>query len=161
MRLNLRTSVVEDYFKSKSKRLSKILEKLEPVEYWVLDSDKDIAASVAQLAEVLEKAHEYQFLENSEDLIKVLAYLSCSKAYYFMTWLDDNFNKDISVDFMEKAVSGYNEMPEFSIHVERFDTINKINMIGSIFSEARLAKIIKILESVKEDVEEQQEYDIF
>lgn len=161
MRLDLTTSVVEDYYHNKNKRLEKILEKISSIESWTKDSSISVLESVAKLTEALNEAPEYKIMENSEELLKILAYLSCSKAFFFMTWLDENFKKDLSVDFIEKAKECYDDSPEFSLHVERVDTAKKINIIGDIFSQERAYKIIKILDSIKEDINGQEEYEFY
>lgn len=161
MRLNLQTSVVEDYYKNKSKRFSGIISRMETVESWVLDSDKNVVTEIRKLTEVLNEVEEYKIMEKSEQLLTILAYLSCGKAYYFMSWLDTNFKKDLSVDFLNKASERYEDNPECSIYIERIDTINKINVIGNVFSDDRLKKIIKILDTIKPNIEEQEEYEFY
>ena len=160
MKLNLQKSVIENYYNSKSKRLSNILTKIESIESWVLDRNKTIYEELISFADVLNNVHDYTVAANSKDILQVLAYLSCSKAYFFMTWLDENYQKDIAVEFMDVAKELYDESSEFSIHIERLDTVHKMNVLGNIFSEKRMSKIIQILESVKEEIDD-DEYQYF
>lgn len=164
MNLNLRTSIVEDYYDKKSKRLTKILGIMKNVEYWVLDNERSVMEDVNKLADLLNglrEDDEYKLMENSNEILRVLAYLSCSKALFFMTWLDETFNKDIAVDFVKRAEELYDEDPEYSIHIERLDTINKINIIGNIFSNERLTKIVRILDSIKDKINDSDDYEYY
>lgn len=160
MKLNLRSSAVDEYYKEKSKRISLILNTIEPIESWVLDTDKTIADAIVDLTNVLNNLDPDKISENKEDLLKILAYLSCSKAYFFTTWLD-SFQEDLSADFLEEAANLYQESPEFSIHVERMDTIRKMNLLGAVFSEKRMDRIINILDMIKENISENDDYDFF
>lgn len=161
MRLNLRTSAIEDYYKNKSQRIYSILSTIEPIKSWVLDTDKTISNAIVELTNALNDTTQSKLSENKEELLKILAYLSCSKVYFFTTWLDTNFEEDLTTEFLSEAINQYNEFAEFSIYVERIETIRKMNVLGSIFSEKRMKKVIKILEEVKEKIVEDDEYDFY
>lgn len=161
MKLNLRSSAIEDYYKNKSQRIYSILSTIEPIESWVLDTDKTISDAIVELTNALNLATQPKLSENKEELLRILAYLSCSKVYFFTTWLDTNFEEDLTTEFLSEAINQYNESAEFSIYVERIETIRKMNVLGSIFSEKRMKKVIKILEEIKEKIVEDEEYEFY
>lgn len=161
MRLNLKNSIVNEYYKTKSQRIYSILSTMEPIESWVLDTDKTISDAIVELTDALNSVSGNTLSENKEELIKVLAYMSSGKVLFFTEWLDKNFDSDISTEFLHEAINLYEDSAEFSIYVERIDTINKMNILGAIFSEKRLNKIVILLDKIRENIKETEDVDFF
>lgn len=66
----------------------------------MLDTDKTISDAIVELTNALNDTTQLKLSENKEELLKILAYLSCSKVYFFTTWLDTNFEEDLTTEFL-------------------------------------------------------------
>jgi len=142
--LNLRHNIVADYWKSKDPRLQIILEWMEGMEEWRLDDDKDFSTALMELQPKLESASREGMVDNSGRLLEVMAYMSASRAMRLMEWMDKNYNKGLSVEFVGKA-QGQSETPSNQLMLDRLRALQSLALLGKVFVQARVLMITKLL----------------
>lgn len=147
--LNLKKSVVSEYWKRNSSRMARAISVMESVENWIQDEDEDVSKKINELSRALGKASDVGITLNIDKLLFVMAYMSSGKAIRIMNWFDENFKKDLSLDFVYQAKDGIDD-PVKSLLIDRLQTVKSLNLISSIFSQARTKKIDRILKELEE-----------
>lgn len=147
--LNLKKSVVSEYWKKNSSRMARAISIMETVENWIQDEDEDVSQKINELSRALVKSSDLGITLNIDRLLFVMAYMSSGKAIRIMNWFDENFKKDLSLDFVYHAKDGI-EDPVKSLLIDRLQTVKSLNLISSIFSQARTKKIDRILRDLNE-----------
>ena len=148
--LNLKKSVVSEYWKKNSSRMARAISVMEGVENWIQDEDQDVSKKINDLSRALAKASDIGITMNIDKLLFVMAYMSSGKAIRIMNWFDENFKKDLSIDFVFRAKDGI-EDPVNSLLIDRLQTVKSLNLISSIFSKARTNKIDRILKEMEHE----------
>lgn len=148
--LNLKKSVVSEYWKKNSSRMARAISVMEGVENWIQDEDQDVSKKINDLSRALAKASDIGITMNIDKLLFVMAYMSSGKAIRIMNWFDENFKKDLSIDFVFRAKDGV-EDPVNSLLIDRLQTVKSLNLISSIFSKARTNKIDRILKEMENE----------
>lgn len=147
--LNLKKSVVSEYWKKNSSRMARAISIMETVENWIQDEDEDVSKKINELSRALVKSSDVGITLNIDRLLFVMAYMSSGKAIRIMNWFDENFKKDLSLDFVYHAKEGLDD-PVKSLLIDRLQTVKSLNLISSIFSQARTKKIDRILKDLNE-----------
>lgn len=147
--LNLKKSVVSEYWKKNSSRMARAISIMETVENWIQDEDEDVSKKINELSRALVKSSDVGITLNIDRLLFVMAYMSSGKAIRIMNWFDENFKKDLSLDFVYHAKDGLDD-PVKSLLIDRLQTVKSLNLISSIFSQARTKKIDRILKDLNE-----------
>lgn len=147
--LNLKKSVVSEYWKKNSSRMARAISIMETVENWIQDEDEDVSKKINELSRALVKSSDIGITLNIDRLLFVMAYMSSGKAIRIMNWFDENFKKDLSLDFVYHAKEGLDD-PVKSLLIDRLQTVKSLNLISSIFSQARTKKIDRILKDLNE-----------
>lgn len=145
---NLRQSIIEQFWQKKDPRMARILGWMESMEDWMLDDDEEVAARIYSLANTLERADRSDILNNSEDMIKIMAYMSSPRALRLMEWLDTQFESGTSVELTQKAAGSDDECGQLMI--DRFQTLHRLNLLSRIFAPHRSRIISEILRESNE-----------
>lgn len=141
---NLRKSIVENFWEKKDKRMFRILGWMESMEDWMLDENEEIANSIYALANTLERVSKKDILNNAEELIHAMAYMSSPRALRLMEWFDEHFSQGISIELTQKALS-MKDNEQAQLLLDRFDTLNKLSLLSKIFSTQRTKLIVSLL----------------
>ena len=142
---NLRQSIIEQFWQKKDPRMARILGWMESMEDWMLDDNEEAAESIYMLANTLERVSRNDVLEHSEDLIKIMAYMSSPRALRLMEWFDEHFPKGVSVELTQKAASiKDDECAELLL--DRFNTLHRLSLLGRMFSPHRTRLIVDLLQ---------------
>ncbi|MDR8877455.1 type IVB secretion system protein IcmW [Burkholderia multivorans] len=89
--LSLASESVREYWAASSPELGSLFERIERTEDWTLDSHPDIADRLQQLGLRLADPEMLGRLEGAskDDLIFFLVYISTSKAFRLVRWMDE------------------------------------------------------------------------
>jgi hypothetical protein len=153
MGLNLRENVVADYWRTRDKRMQIILEWMEGMEEWRLDDDQDFSRSLLDLQPRLEKASRGGMLDISGDFLKVMAYMSASRAMRLMEWMDGKFDKSLSVEYVQVAQDYAAENATHQLMLDRLRALHSVSLLGKVFSPQRTQIITRLLIEQNEDPE--------
>lgn len=140
---NLRQSVIEEFWHKKDPRMARILGWMESMEDWMLDDDEDVAGGIFALANTLEKVSARSVIENSEDLLKAMAYMSSPRALRLLEWFEEHFPNGVSVALTQKARE--NDSESAALFLDRLNTLNRLSLLSKIFSPHRTKIIVNIL----------------
>ena len=140
---NLRQSVIEEFWHKKDPRMARILGWMESMEDWMLDDDEDVAGGIFALANTLEKVSARNVIENSEDILKVMAYMSSPRALRLLEWFEEHFPNGVSVALTQKAQE--NDTESSALFLDRLSTLNRLSLLSKIFSPHRTKIIVNIL----------------
>jgi len=151
MGLNLRENVVSDYWRTRDKRMQIILEWMEGMEEWRLDGDQDFSRSLLELQPKLEGASRGGMLDISDDFLKVMAYMSASRAMRLMEWMDGKFEKSLSVEYVQLAQDYAAENPTHQLMLDRLRALHSVSLLGKVFSPQRTQIITRFLIEQNED----------
>lgn len=141
---NLRQSVIEQFWQKKDPRMARILGWMESMEDWMLDDDEDVAEKIYSLASSLERADKEDIIDNSEHLIKVMAYMSSPRSLRLLEWFDSQYADETSVVIIKSA----EEMGDDAcgkILIDRLQTLQRLNLLSRIFSPSRSRVVAEIL----------------
>lgn len=144
MSLNLRQSVLEDYWRKKDPRLSRILGWMESMEDWMLDDDQEIMDSILSFSSVLERTSSSRVAENADRLIEIMAYMSAPRAMRLMSWLEERFPDGVSREILNNAIDMQGD-PTADLLIDRLDTLERLSLLCRLFSPARTREIVGIL----------------
>lgn len=144
MTLNLRQSVLEDHWRKKDPRLSRILGWMESMEDWMLDDDQEIMDAILTFSAVLERSSSARVTENADRLIEIMAYMSAPRAMRLMSWLEERFPDGVSRELLNNAIDMQGD-PTADLLVDRLDTLERLSLLSRMFSPARTREIVGIL----------------
>lgn len=144
MTLNLRQSVLEDHWRKKDPRLSRILGWMESMEDWMLDDDQEIMDAILTFSTVLERSSSARVTENADRLIEIMAYMSAPRAMRLMSWLEERFPDGVSRELLNNAIDMQGD-PTADLLVDRLDTLERLSLLSRMFSPARTREIVGIL----------------
>jgi len=148
--LNLRTSIVEDYWQRESPRLAKIIKAMEKVEFWTLDESQEVSNMLDKLSSRLGKSNAGSISNNSEKLLFIMAYMSSGRSIRMMKWFDEQFsNSDLTEHIVREANKEADENPVNRLLLDRLQTIKSLTLMHSVFNPARTSKILKILDEIE------------
>lgn len=142
--LNLKKSIVEDYWRKTSPRMAKAISVMQDVEFWLLDDKKEVNDALNDLAKSMDKADRDNIVQQANALLYVMAYMSSGKALRMMSWFDEKHPNGLTVDITTMAKSN----PE-SIHarllLDRLQTIKSLSLMNKVFAPSRTRLIIEML----------------
>ena len=141
---NLRQSIIEEFWHRKDPRMARILGWMESMEDWMLDDNEDVASNIFSLANTLEKISSTDLMNNSEELIKVMAYMSSPRALRLLEWFDEHFPHGVSVALTQKAQELDND--EGNLLLDRLNTLHRLSLLSKIFSPHRTRMIVDLLQ---------------
>lgn len=150
MSLNLRKSIVEQFWQGRDPRMARILLWMESMEEWGLDDNEDFSEALLALSPKLEQAGRGTMLEQSDSLITVMAYMSAGRAMRMMEWFDEHFPKGLSIDLIEQA-QGQPEGAPAQLMLDRLRALESLSLLGKIFSPTRMRIITELLRETADE----------
>lgn len=150
--LNLRQSVLEEHWRKKDSRLSRILGWMESMEDWMLDDDPDVMDLILAFSATLERTTAEKIIDNADRLIEIMAYLSAPRAMRLMSWLEERFPEGVSRELLNNAVDMQGD-PTADLLVDRLDTLERLSLLSRLFEPARTREIIDILKTAQAQAE--------
>lgn len=142
---NLRRSIIDNFWLKKDRRMHRVLGWMESMEDWMLDENEDVANSIYALANTLERVSKKDVIENAEELIQAMAYMSSPRALRLLEWFDEHFTQGVSLEFTQKALAMKGD-ERAEILLERFNTLHKMSLLSKIFKPQRTKMIISLMQ---------------
>lgn len=147
--LNLRKSIVNEFWRAKNPRMGMILQWMEDMEDWGMDDDQGFTEALLILVPHMEKAPRDAMLDNAEPLIQVMAYMSSSRALRLIEWFDEHFPQGLSLEMVEMAQEQEDD-PRAQILLDRLRALQSLSLLGQVFSPARTRLITNLLREIGE-----------
>lgn len=145
--LNLRKSVVTDFWKTRDPRMSEILRAMAANEHWHMDSRDRVAQALVGLGQHLEHASHQAMSrrESLEAMIRLMAYLSSPRAMRLLEWINDKHGS-LAVELVKTA----SEMNDTcgDLLIERIQTIRSLALLTVIFSYENIRQVRRTLEKL-------------
>jgi hypothetical protein len=146
--LNLKKSVVGDYWQKTNSRLARILSVMENVEHWIVDDVQSVAEALTDVGKKMDKSRKTTLAALSEELIYAMAYISSGKFFRMIKWMDET-HPGLSVHYIMDARQMQNDWAPARLMVDRIQTINSLQLIGKVFSPSRTRLIAELLRDEK------------
>lgn len=147
--LNLRKSIVAEFWKTRNPRMSMILQWMEDMEDWGMDDDQGFSEALLLLVPQMERAERSSMLENAEPLLQVMAYMSSSRALRLLEWFDEHFPQGLSLELVELAQESTDD-PKAQLMLDRLRALQSLSLLGQVFSPARTRLITNLLRETSE-----------
>lgn len=144
MTLNLRKSIIEQFWQHKDPRMARILMWMESMEDWMLDDNEEFNKALIDLVPKIENATRSALLGQSEPLLEVMAYMSSARALRMIEWFDEHFPRGMSIDFLEYAQQNP-ENTAAQLLVDRLRALQSLSLLGRVFSPTRVRIITELL----------------
>lgn len=141
--LNLKKSIVSDYWKKTDPRLARILSVMENVEHWVVDDAQSVSDAISELAKKMDKTSKETLAKLSEELIYLMAYISSGKSLRMVKWMDES-HPGLSVHYIMEARQ-MQEWPPARLMLDRLQTIKSLSLMGRVFAPSRTKLIAALL----------------
>lgn len=142
--LNLRKSIVAEFWKSRDPRMAMILQWMESMEDWSMDDDRGFSEALLQLTPKMETSSRNALVENTELLLQVMAYMSSGRSLRLLEWFDEHFPQGLSVELVEMARDQEDD-PRAQILIDRLRSLQSLSLLGRVFSPARVRRISMLL----------------
>lgn len=142
--LNLKKSIVDDYWRKTSPRMSKVISIMQDVEFWLLDDKKEVNDALNVLAKSMDKASRNTLLEQAPSILYVMAYISSGKSLRMMSWFDEKHQNGLTVDLVDLAKKNP-ENTHARLLLDRLQTIKSLSLMNKVFAQSRTRLIIEIL----------------
>lgn len=142
---NLRRSIIDSFWQKKDRRMHRILGWMESMEDWMLDDNEDVANSIYSLANTLERVSKKDVINNSEELIQAMAYMSSPRALRLLEWFDEHFPQGVSLELTQKALSMKDD-DAAALLLDRLNTLHRMSLLSKIFNSSRTKVIINLLQ---------------
>ena len=141
--LNLKKSIVTEYWKKADPRMARILSVMENVEHWTVDDTQSVADAISDLAKKMDKSSKETLAKLSEELLYVMGYISSSKALRMVKWMDES-HPGLSVHYIMEARQ-MQEWPPARLLLDRLQTIKSLSLMGKVFAASRTKLIAALL----------------
>lgn len=142
--LNLKKSIVDDYWRKTSPRMSKVISIMQDVEFWLLDDKKEVNDALNVLAKSMDKANRSTLLDQASSILYVMAYISSGKSLRMMSWFDEKHQNGLTVDLVDAAKKNP-ENTHARLLLDRLQTIKSLSLMNKVFAQSRTRLIIEIL----------------
>lgn len=142
--LNLKKSIVEDYWRKTSPRMAKAILVMQDVEFWLLDDKKEVNDALNDLAKSMDKADKDVIIQQANSLLYVMAYMSSGKALRMMSWFDEKHPNGLTVDLTNLAKDNPEDI-HARLMLDRLQTIKSLSLMNKIFAPSRTRLIIEML----------------
>lgn len=148
--LNLRKSIVDDYWQQKDPRTSNILNTMSNLETWTLDEHKNFSEALLTFSNIVNEKSFDSMKENMDKLVKILAYMSSTKAIRFLEWSDQKFimQKGFALEMVKHSRENIDN-PHYQLLQDRLRTLRGVNVLSYVFSEKRMDTVLRLLEAEK------------
>ena len=148
-KLNLNSTMINSFWKKSDAKVAKAISIMEKVEHWVVDDVDSVAKELIALGKKMGEVSKDSLNENAEDIIVVMAYISCGKALRLLNWIDESY-PSLSFYYVMNARQTIEESDQARLLIDRLQTIKTLSLLGKVFSPARTRLITELL---KEKVE--------
>ena len=142
--LNLKKSIVTEYWKKADTRLARIFAVMENVEYWVVDDVESVSQGLSDLGKRIDKTSKRTLASLSEELIFLMAYIASSKFFRMVKWMDET-HPGLSVHYIMEARQMQQDWAPAKLMVDRIQTINSLHLMGKVFAPSRTRLIAELL----------------
>jgi hypothetical protein len=146
--LNLKKSIVGEYWKKTNSRLARILSVMENVEHWIVDDVESVAQALTDVGKKMDKSSKHTLASLSENVIYAMAYISSGKFFRMINWMDES-HPGLSVHYIMDARQMQNDWAPARLMVDRIQTINSLQLIGQVFAPSRTRLIAELLRDDK------------
>lgn len=142
--VNLRKSVVNDFWKKRDERIARILGFMENVEDWMVDDQEAVIAALSGLAQRIDQSNGKALATHPDALLNIMAYMSSSRAMRLLEWLDTRFHNELALQLVERATSRETDA-RAQLLLERLQTLRSLALLGRIFSPSRTRLVSELL----------------
>lgn len=142
--VNLRTSVVQDFWRNRDERIARILGYMENVENWMVDDQEAVIGALTKLAQRIDKSNGKLLSSRTDALLDIMAYMSSSRAMRLLEWLDSRFHNELALQLVERATSRHDD-PRAQLLLDRLQTLRSLALLGRIFSPSRTRLVSEVL----------------
>lgn len=140
--LNLRQSLVDQFWETRDPRMRQILEHMAVGEYWNLDSKERVAEALFGLTGKLDRAKPEAIERCLQPLIRLMAYLSTPKAMRLLEWMSDRYDT-LAVELLKEAAVMAD--PCGGLMIDRIQTIKSLSLLSNIFAPDRVKQVTELL----------------
>ncbi len=141
--LDLRRSLVESFWAERDEKAGAVLAMMERYETWRMDDHKLVADAMIGLGLAFERADKTVVVLAMNEIIKLAAYLSASRALRLMEWLDERcpgaVDEALKRQTLEEPGSGV------PILAGRLHTLDSLRVLNRVFAPARLKAVRECL----------------
>jgi hypothetical protein len=141
--LNLKKSIVSDFWKRTDARLARVLSVMENIEHWVVDDVEVVARKLADAGRKMDQVSKETLARVTDEVLFVMAYISCGKALRLLHWMDDT-HPGLSVHYVMEAKKTSDWAPS-RLMVDRLQTVKGLSLMGRIFAPARMRLVERLL----------------
>ncbi len=143
--ISLKQSILEKYWSQKDPLLAQILNQMERVETWTVN-DQHVNEALHKLIPKLSNAGKKELLEQGDNFINLMAYLSSSKAIRLLAWFEERFPQSggLSADLLYRAKEIKRD-DKSQILVERLQVLKSMHVLSQVFSKSRIQLINALL----------------
>lgn len=146
--LNLKKSVVTDFWQRTDPRLARILSVMENIEHWIVDDVECVAQALADVGKRMDKSSKKTLATLSEELIYAMAYISSGKFFRMVKWMDES-HPGLSVHYIMGARQMQANFAPARLMVDRIQTIHSLKLMGQVFAPSRTRLIAELLRDEK------------
>lgn len=144
--LRLDNDSVLSHWDNRTKSLGKLVRGMAAMEStWALDEEDGVLDALDELIQLLNQTPFARIQEHGETLVRVMGYLESPRALRILEWLDQRYERDtVSVRLVAMA----QEHPENrtnALLVARLQRLKSLELLGSVFSGARLRMLAELL----------------
>lgn len=158
------TEAAHQFFRERDPALEKAVLGMESVESWTRDGTEPVQVTLQRLADRVEMI-DMQDLdpELHNKLIVMLGYISSGKAIKLLMWIEQsspNFVAKTLAEAQMLAVLDKVNEGAARLFVERFEVLERLHLLSSIFAEERLEIVQRVLRILagKESGDPDQDY---
>jgi hypothetical protein len=146
--LNLRRTIVEEFWKNRDARMGRILMWMESMEPWILDEHEDVSKSLNHIMPKIERAKADQLLAHRDDLLSIMAYVSSPRVMRLMEWFESTYSGDMVMQMVEWARE-HPENPRAQLMLDRLQALNSLRLLNNVFSPQRTRLVAALLRQAR------------
>lgn len=146
--LNLRQSLVDQFWETRDPRMRQVLEQMATAEHWNLDTKERVAEALAGLAGKLDRARPEAIAYCLPTLIRLMAYLSTPRAMRLLEWMSDRYDS-LSVELLAEAADMGDACG--ALMIDRIQTIKGVSLLSNIFAPERVRQVTMLLQDLADE----------
>lgn len=146
--LNLRRSIISRYWQKKSPRVARVIGLMESMEDWMVDDHEPVARSLDKMAKRLEKSGPSDILNQTDNLLEVMAYMSTGKVLAIIDWLEVKYEGRVSLRILDYAKQKEGSIPA-QLLIERVRTLETLELLPQVFSPTRINFVRQIIQQME------------
>jgi len=152
--IDLQNSEITSHWEKADNEIFSIIVNMESKEKWTLDDNENINDALVKWALSLTEDRVEQIVENDSDsLIRIIAFMKSKRAFYFLEKLEKN-NPGVMSEILHTALDGVERNKEdiriYEIFRDRLVALFRVDLLERLFSINRTEKIkLAIIQSVE------------